>query len=133
VRREGSKTYISGEIDLEQLAEEADAALQQGFANLSSFPEYDAQEALLNTVNSLLDRMGELGMTSAQLARKMDVAPSYVSRVLNATPNLTVLSLSKLARAVGGKITINLVIDDAPDKVGGPPAPPALPPPPAAD
>ncbi len=128
VKREGSKTYISGDFDLDQLAEEADEALAKGFAKLRDSAEYDAQGALLGIVEELHERMRQLGMNEAELARRLEVSRSYISRLFNATPNLTVLSLAKWARALGGHVRINLVIDDEPAGTPGQPGQPALPP-----
>lgn len=111
IRRAGGKTYISGEIDLEELAAEIDESLAEGFEKFRETAEYNAQEALLDFITICQERKAELDFSDADLARMMDVSRSYISRVMNATPNLTVVSLAKLARALHGKIRINLVID----------------------
>jgi predicted transcriptional regulator len=112
VQRRDGRTYIYGEVDLEQLATEVDESLAHGFEKFRQTAEYSAQEALLEFIDSCHARKEQLKLSDAELSRLMEVSRSYVSRLLNATPNLTVVSLSKLARALGGKLRIKLVIDE---------------------
>jgi hypothetical protein len=119
VERDGGRTVLT--IDLDGLAAEADSTMAQGFEAMRNNAEYDAQSALLEYIANVHRTLANLGMNDADLARSMGVTRSYVSRILNAPPNLTVVSLAKLARALGGKLRI--VLEMGPprnDPPGGP-------------
>jgi ribosome-binding protein aMBF1 (putative translation factor) len=115
VERQGKKTIVT--IDLDQFAEEADEALQRGFEELRRRAEYLAQEAQLDYIAACHKQKERLKLSDADLARKMEVSRSYVSRIMHATPNLSVVSLAKIAQALGGKIRIELVVQDKDDEI----------------
>jgi hypothetical protein len=104
VEQEGARTVLT--VDLDGIAAEADSALVKGFEALRNNAEYDAQAALLEFMSNCHARMQASGLSDAELARRMEVTRGYVSRIFNVPPNLTVVSLAKIARALGGKIRI---------------------------
>jgi transcriptional regulator with XRE-family HTH domain len=56
-------------------------------------------------------RMDERGTSRAQLAETLKVSPAYVSKVLRGDVNLTLESMVKLARAVGGRLSVSITED----------------------
>ena len=106
VEKDGNRTVLT--IDLDGLAAEADSAMVKNFEDMRNNAEYDTQAALLEYISKVHRALAQLGMNDAELARQMGVTRSYVSRILNAPPNLTVMSLGKLAHALGGKLRITL-------------------------
>jgi AraC-like DNA-binding protein len=113
VERQPGKTIVT--IDLDQFATEADAALQRAFEKLNERAEAMAQEAQLKYIDDCHKQKDRLQITDAELARRMEVSRSYVHRILKATPNMTTVSLAKLAQALGGKLRIELVLPDKPE------------------
>lgn len=71
------------------------------------------------TVTKFLDqlklRMNELGMTQADLARKMGYSEALVSRFLRGDSNLSSPTMEKLASAVGSEVTIQLLAPTEPE------------------
>ena len=52
-------------------------------------------------IESIVDRMMELNITQAELARRMNVSRPYIFKVLNHDGNLSFGTASKLASALG--------------------------------
>jgi plasmid maintenance system antidote protein VapI len=52
--------------------------------------------------------MEDREMSKSQLAAKIGHRPSYITKVLRGTANLTAASMAKLARAVGARVRIHL-------------------------
>lgn len=53
---------------------------------------------------------GDLGIKRADLARKIETSPAYVSKVLNGTGgNFTLETMAKWARAIGAVVQVRLV------------------------
>jgi transcriptional regulator with XRE-family HTH domain len=67
----------------------------------SEWPTQDFAEELLR-------RMALSGMTRADLARKLGVSQPYITKALRGNANLTVRSLSKLAKAVESVVRLHL-------------------------
>lgn len=71
------------------------------------------------TVRRFLDqlkaRMDELGMTQAELARKMGQSEALVSRFLRGDSNLSPPTMEKLASAVGSEVSIQLLAPTEPE------------------
>jgi len=52
-------------------------------------------------------------ISRADLAKKVDVSPAYISKVLRGEGNLTIKSVVSLADAVGARVVVQLVEKDA--------------------
>ena len=50
---------------------------------------------------AVIDYMQKNGMTRAELAKKMDVSPQYLSRIMSGTENLSLKSVAKIDVALG--------------------------------
>ena len=63
--------------------------------------DFVAEGMALSVAEQALKIMQEKGVTHVALAASMGVAPSFVSRVFNARPNLTLRSIARMAIALG--------------------------------
>lgn len=62
----------------------------------------DAREALIyNATEDLAVCLDRLGVSRAELARRLDKKPSYVSRVLSGRQNMTFATFSDFCQALG--------------------------------
>jgi len=62
--------------------------------------EYVAEDMALEFAESVSRIMESRGMTRAELARKMGVSRSYVTRMLQAPPNMTLKTLAAVGLAL---------------------------------
>jgi plasmid maintenance system antidote protein VapI len=66
-------------------------------------------ERLILAINEKICRlMDEQNVGRAELARRLGVPRQFVTRMLNGTPNVTLLTLVKVATALGAQIEIQL-------------------------
>lgn len=75
--------------------------------------DYWSHLAMRAFVRDLGQRMDELGMKRADLARKIDASTAYVTKVMRGDANFTLETMTKLAMAVNGKLAVRIVADDA--------------------
>ena len=61
-------------------------------------------------LGALQSQMEAAGVSHAELARRLDVSPSYVSKVMRGPANLSLATLSKLAHAVGCALELRLAV-----------------------
>ncbi|MBI2304414.1 MAG: helix-turn-helix transcriptional regulator [Chloroflexi bacterium] len=66
-------------------------------------PDYIAEHLAILIVEQALGMMERKGISRAQLSDLMGVSRSYITRVFNAPPNLTLRSIAHLALALGTK------------------------------
>lgn len=71
-------------------------------------PDYWAEAAKSQFVDEIFRLMEEKDMTRADLAKKMDVSPAYISKVLGAYMNFSIESMAKFAFAFEAKIDISM-------------------------
>jgi len=76
---------------------------------LADDPEYVAEGLALRLMEQIVRRMDEEGLSPAELADKLGVSRAYVSKFLNAPPNLTLRSLAAVALALGARPQVSLV------------------------
>ena len=65
--------------------------------------------AMREFVVAVLNRMEARDMSRALLAESLQVSPAYVSKVLRGEANFTLESMVKIARAVGGRLSVGIV------------------------
>jgi len=75
-------------------------------AKARATPEYLAEYKKLEISDQIFKLMKNLGINQKELAKRMKVSESYVSRILNANANLSVLSMAKIAKAFGCDLII---------------------------
>lgn len=71
-------------------------------------PDFVAHQILLDLNEQILGRMDELGLRNKDLADLLGVSRSYVSRLLDGRPNLTIRSLAAIAIALDTQLTVGL-------------------------
>ena len=75
--------------------------LDQFLPELEGDPDYVAEYLALRIVEEATELMEQKGISRSQLASLMGVSKAYVTRILNAPPNLTLRSIAALALALG--------------------------------
>lgn len=74
-------------------------------------PEYVAEGLALQVIEQALGLMQEQGISRAELAERLGTSRAYVTKLFNAPPNLTLLSIARLALALGATLKISLKPD----------------------
>jgi plasmid maintenance system antidote protein VapI len=71
-------------------------------------PEFIAEKLALKIIEELLENMHRANLSQSDLAQKMGVSREHISRILNAPPNMTLLTIAKLAMATGATPEVRL-------------------------
>jgi len=66
-------------------------------------PEFVAEGLAIKVTEEMLECLGQKGLSQSWLAEQMGVSRAHVSRILNARPNMTLLTIAKIAVALGIK------------------------------
>jgi transcriptional regulator with XRE-family HTH domain len=74
--------------------------------------EFWTRISIRDFTHDLLEKMSELNMNNAALAKAAGVSPAYVTKVMRGSENFTLQTMTKLARAVGGKVRIHIAPSD---------------------
>ena len=64
-------------------------------------PQFIAEGLSIKVVEDTLKLLEERGLSQSWLAERMGVSRAYVSRILNAPPNITLLTIARIAVALG--------------------------------
>ena len=83
--------------------------LDRRTVELEHEPDYVAEGIALRFVEELLQIMAQTGMSPGELANRLGVSRAYVSKILNAPPNLTLRSIAAVALALGARPELNLI------------------------
>ena len=75
--------------------------LDQYFVKYDKAPDFLAEGLSIAIIENSLQVMKQKGISRADLAREMGVPKSQISRIFNAPPNLTLLSIARIAVALG--------------------------------
>lgn len=81
----------------------------ESFLKYKETSDFLAEGVKLAVVNEIYELMDENGVTKAELARRLGKSPSYVSRVLGATENLSIESMSKFFHALESNFTVSAI------------------------
>ena len=74
--------------------------LDETLFKLARDPEFVAERLALTLAEDILRVMKDKKVSRSELARRMGVSRAYVTRMLDAPPNLTLLTISKVALAL---------------------------------
>ena len=77
----------------------------------SDDPDYRAEGMANDVASQVARRMEDLGVSRSALAEALGVNRAYVSKVLNAPPNLTLRSIAAVAIALGIKAEPKVILD----------------------
>lgn len=92
-------------------------SFDEHLAETQQHPAYWAYLGVLEFLDELVAEMDAQGVSSAELARRVGTSRAWVSKVLSGESNLTFASMSKLALALGMRVTTQLA--PAVDEAGG--------------
>lgn len=92
-----------------------DGTLARYVDEYKSDPEFIAQGLAVKVTDEALHILHAKGLPQSWMAEAMQVSPAHVSRVLNAPPNLTLLSIAKMAVALG--VTPDVRLSSRPGEV----------------
>ena len=81
------------------------------YKSASKSVDYWAQAAMRFFVRDLGQRMHDQEISRADLARKIDSSTAYVTKVMRGDVNFTLETMTKLALAVNGKLSVRIVPD----------------------
>ncbi len=71
-------------------------------------PEYQAECFAIKIAMEIGKRIKELNITKMELAKNLGVSKSYISQILQGSNNMTILTICKIAKALGMKPDIDL-------------------------
>lgn len=83
---------------------------QQQLAVLMTKPSFLTEQLLIEINEEFCRIMEEQRISRAELAERMGVKPQFITRILNGNPNITLLTLVKVATALHAKLGFALVV-----------------------
>jgi len=78
------------------------------FQEAEQHDDYWAELAILEVTEEVARRMEELGISRAELARRLGTSAAYVTKVLRGNANFTLATIAKLARALESEVRFRL-------------------------
>ena len=84
-------------------APDLDRTLERYAQEYANDPEFIAEGLAVKVTEQLAVLLEEKGLTQSWLAQQMGVSRAHVSRILNAPPNMTLLTIARIAVALGVK------------------------------
>jgi transcriptional regulator with XRE-family HTH domain len=80
---------------------------------MAATPAGHADQLGLNFLLQICSRLHDLGMSNADLAKRMGTTPAYITRLFGGSANLSTRTMAKLAQAAYGKVQIEFAPQDA--------------------
>lgn len=80
---------------------------------LAEDADYVAEGLALHVAEQVVQIMDDRGITRAELSEMLGVSRAYVTKVLNAPPNLTLRSIAAVAIALGGRPAVEILTRDS--------------------
>jgi transcriptional regulator with XRE-family HTH domain len=93
---------------------ERDSWYEAQRAEFDNDPDYWAEGLKLDFAEEVCRLMEEQKVSRAELARRLGTSPTYVTKILHWTANLTLTSMSKIALAFGSRVHLSLAPKNAP-------------------
>jgi transcriptional regulator with XRE-family HTH domain len=78
------------------------------FQEAEQHEDYWVAGAIIEFTESLVREMERQGMTRVELARRLEVSPAYVTKILRGKVNFTLATMVRLARALGRELHVQL-------------------------
>ncbi|MBI2510628.1 MAG: helix-turn-helix transcriptional regulator [Opitutae bacterium] len=69
---------------------------------------YSEELAILDYTNEVVQRMNALNLSKGELARRLEVAPAYVSKLIGGSNNFTLRTMVRVARALSSELRFHL-------------------------
>ncbi len=70
--------------------------------------EYFLEGAIIGFTEDVVARMGELQISKADLAKKLNCNPAYITKVLRGSTNFTLASMVKIGLALDSEVEVRL-------------------------
>jgi len=70
--------------------------------------EFLTEEAILDFTEKLVAKMLELQVTRAELARRLDVSKTFVTRLLNGNSNMTIKTMVSIANVLECRLNLDI-------------------------
>lgn len=90
-----------------------DMTLEKYVQEYANDPEFIAEGLSIKVIEEVLECLKQRGLNQSWLAEKMGVSRALVSRILNAPPNMTLLTIAKIAIALGTTPDVRLNVADS--------------------
>ena len=74
---------------------------------------YQVEGAILEFTEELCRLMESQGVSRAELARRLDTSPAYVTKILRGTSNFTLETMVRAAQALGCEVKIRMAPDSS--------------------
>jgi len=71
-------------------------------------PEYAASAVIYDFTEDIWNLMEAQGLSRSELAARLSASPAYVTKILRGNANFTLVSMVKLASALGGELRVHL-------------------------
>ena len=81
---------------------------QEKLDNFREDNDYYAEELILDLTEQIISMMTKLGLTRTELAGRLGVSKAHVTKLLNGNTNITLKTMTVLARSLGCDVTIDL-------------------------
>jgi transcriptional regulator with XRE-family HTH domain len=79
--------------------------LEQYWDELKTDPVFIAESLVVDIVENVIEIMESQRISNSELARRLGTSKAYISKILNGNPNMTILTLSKIASALNVKVS----------------------------
>lgn len=76
-------------------------------------PEFHVERTSLEFTEEVIARMEALGISRAELARRLGVSPAYITKLLRGTTNFTLETMTRIAHILGCTLRTHLQPDGA--------------------
>lgn len=90
-----------------------DMRLEKHAQEYANDPEFIAEGLSIKVIEEVLVCLEQRGLNQSWLAEKMGVSRAFISRILNAPPNMTLLTIAKIAVALGTTPDVRLNVADS--------------------
>lgn len=80
----------------------------QLFDEAQETDEYWAEQARLEFTEELARLLAQQNLTRSELANRLQTSRAYVTKILNGNANFTIETMSRIARALGARVTFYL-------------------------
>ncbi len=87
---------------------DVDMTLKRYAQEYANDPEFIAEGLSIKVIEEMLECLEQKNLSQSWLAETMGVSRAHISRILNAPPNMTLLTIAKIAVALGVKPGVSL-------------------------
>jgi transcriptional regulator with XRE-family HTH domain len=84
-------------------------SFEELFEEAKKHDSYWVADAIYTFTEDLHDLAEQEDISRAELARRMDVSPAYITKIFRGDVNFTIETMVKLARRVGARLHLHLI------------------------